>query len=116
MTDPAVCVPMASGTMPAATAAADPLDERHRRCIPLRPPAAIGFGAVFARLVIGIDNVLDADRHAGELAERRIAFVEGARLAVGELPIDMLPGADFRLTGLDAALRPRDLVRRRCGA
>src|SRR6202022_4672345 len=36
ITDPAVCVPKASGTMPSATAAAEPLDEPPGVCAGLR--------------------------------------------------------------------------------
>ncbi len=106
MVEPVVWVPIASGTMKSATAAAEPLDEppgvRLRSCglrvgpgcrlansvvtvlpsssaaglarqrdaggVALRLPAFVDRRAPFGRHVLRVDDVLDAERHAGERA------------------------------------------------
>lgn len=129
MTDPAVWLPTDSGTMPAATAAADPADEppgvRHRladddgtgraQCshacrVALGPPAGEERRAVLGRIVGGVEHVLDADRNAVEGAYV-IAAGEGGiglpRHGEGELGVEVLPGLHLGFAGVDA--------RQRCG-
>ena len=65
------------------------------------PVAAIDRRAHLGRQVGGVDDVLDADRHAMQRAARGTA-VEVVRLAQRELGIDRGPGVDVLLARVDA--------------
>ena len=149
MTEPLVCEPIASGTMEAPTAAAEPGggaagrarrvvrvarlarredgelrrhrladDDRarlaqavHHRRVLARPAPLVEDRAVLGRQVARVDDVLQADRHAVQGAER----AAGAAIAVGGLRLVHDIGRVEMLEGLHLGLALGDAREARLG-
>ena len=105
MTDPAVCVPKASGTMPSATAAAEPLDEPPGVCAGLRGLAVLP-GVKVANSVV---TVFPSDDGAGRPGERDARGIRVGPVAA----IDRRAIGGRHVDGVDQILdRDRDPVQR----
>ena len=94
--------------------------DRHRRRIRRRPVARVDRRAHLRRHVGGIENVLDADRHAVERPHGLRGGIAGARPGEHKVWIEEGPGpdcflalGDAREAGTDHGLRGRAAVRDR---
>ena len=108
ITDPAVCVPRASGTMPSATAAAEPLDDPPGVCAGLRGLAVLPGGEAGK---FGGDRLAEDDR-AGRPRQRDAGRVGGRAVAL----VDRRAVAGRHIDGVDQILdRDRNAVQRPAG-
>jgi hypothetical protein len=99
-----VCEPIAPGTISAATAAAEPLDEPPGVCSRLRA-AGPELRAELRWHVGGVENVLDADRYAMQRTGRPAAaalVVGGLRLPHRVVAIEKCPRLDIAVHLVDA--------------
>ena len=87
--------------------------------IALGAPAEVYWGAVFGREVSSLDDVLDADRHAVDLAERPASAPARAR-RIGRnargIDVEMHEGANFWLERGEIGKAAFEKLARRIGA
>ena len=76
--------------------------QRHAGGVALRPPALVDRRAPFGRHVGGVDDVLDAERHAGERAALAALVDARAPPRCACSAIDIGPGLDLALARRDA--------------
>ena len=77
-----------------------PSQQRDTGGVARRPMAGIDRRPVFRRLICGVDDIFDADGQTMQWATRCLA-VARPRLGQNSLGIEMNPGVDARLAGLD---------------